>query len=444
MKGFIAVYLLTAFGVVGSLRTPVIGLGVYVLFAVLRPQYLWGFAGDMSNLSFIVGVAMLAGWMLRGFGEKRFGRGTTVVALLLVFLCWTTASAAQAIDTDVAFKWVTELLKIVAPFLVGVTMLSTSKQARWMIWLIVLAQAYISFEMNLSYYVDGYNRVADIGYGGMDNNSFGISLVATIGPTIALALTEKRWLARGAAAIAGVLILHCTLLTFSRGAMVGLLVVGVTAFVLMPKRPSYVLAMVVAALLTARLTGPQLMARYSTTFSEADERDDSAESRVSLWRDCLDVASKRPLFGVGPRNWPVVAEDYGWPPGKEAHSTWIQTSAEMGFPGALALLMFFSGAAIKLWLPGHQLPNESNRDAVLGARAVVMSIVGFVVAGQFVTLTGLEMPYYMTMIGVVVLKDLPRAAAVNQGSKACAGGIVGPQPGPAYKPSAVASVRTSV
>jgi hypothetical protein len=34
-----------------------------------------------------------------------------------------------------------------------------------------------------------------------------------------------------------------------------------------------------------------------------------------------------------------------------------------------------------------------------------MSLVGFAVAGQFVSLGGLEIPYYMTMIGVVLLKQ---------------------------------------
>ena len=441
MKGFIFIYLLTAFGVVGSLWTPLIGLFVYVAFAVLRPQYLWGFAGDMSNLSLIVGVAMLVGWALKGFGEVRLGRGRIVVALLLLFLLWTALSATQAISPETAYPWVIELLKIVAPVLVGVTMFKADKHARPMLWLIVIAQAYISYEMNLSYYVDHYNRVAQTGYGGMDNNSFGISLVTTIGPAIALTLSEKRWLGRAAAAGAGILILHCTLLTFSRGAMVGLLAVGITTFVLLPKRPSYVLAMVLAALLTLRLTGPELAARYSSAFAESDERDESAVSRFNLWRDCLTVASGRPLFGVGPRNWPVVASEYGWPEGKEAHSTWMQTAAEMGFPGVFAMLMFFVVAAVKLWPLAHRMPTDENRHLVTAARATVMSVAGFVVAGQFVTLPGLEIPYYMVMIGVIVLKDHPVAAAVRSANQASAGRLVGQPPGTAQASSAANSGR---
>ncbi|MCU1382485.1 MAG: putative O-glycosylation ligase, exosortase A-associated [Acidobacteria bacterium] len=439
MKGLIFVYVLTALGVFGSLRKPIIGLYVYIGFAVLRPQNLWAFAGDMSNLSLMVGVAMLAGWALNGFGEKRVGRGGIVVALLLLFLCWTSLSAVQAVNPDVAFTWVIELLKIVAPFLVGITLLDVKKDVRGLIWLIVIAQAYISLEMNLSYYVDGYNRARDAGFGGMDNNSFGISLVSTIGPTLALALTEKRWLLRAGAASCAVLILHATLLTFSRGAMIGLVAVGFTAFVLMPKRPSYMAVLALAGLLALRLTGPELLARYSTTVADEGDRDDSAESRFELWRDCLKVASESPLFGIGARNWPLVAARFGWPEGKEAHSTWMQTTAETGFPGVLSLLLFFGIAAVKVWPTAHRLPTEETRYQVAGARAVVMSIAGFVVAAQFVTLAGLEIPYYMAMIGVVILKDVPAAAEVRAAMPFSAARSTAPRPGLAFGTSRASS-----
>jgi hypothetical protein len=47
---------------------------------------------------------------------------------------------------------------------------------------------------------------------------------------------------------------------------------------------------------------------------------------------------------------------------------------------------------------------DENRYEVAMASGIIMCIVGFVVAGQFVSLAGLEIPYYVTMIGVVLLK----------------------------------------
>jgi O-antigen ligase len=411
MKGLVLIYLLTGLGAIGALWRPVFGLYIYVFFAVLRPHFLFGWAGNLSSISQIVGLGMIAGWALHGFGSWRLGRGRSVTAAFLYFAVWGWLSAVQGLDPASGFAWGLEVLKILVPFLVGVTTLSTPAQWRMMLWIIVGTQAYVSAEMNWSY-LGGWNQAA-VGYGGMDNNSFGISLVATLGPALALALTETSVARRIAAAACTALILHTVLLTFSRGAFVGLLAVGATMFLIMPKRPKYILALIVVALLTMRLVGPQLADRFATTFVESEERDLSSESRLQLWRDCIAVAVNHPIFGVGAGGWPLVASDYGWAPGKSAHSVWLQTLAETGFPGVGGLALFFGLAIVRL-RPLAQARNATNRLEAGVAMGVILSIVGFAVAGQFVTLTGLEIPYYTTMVGVVLLKGFAEREAVKK------------------------------
>jgi O-antigen ligase len=237
---------------------------------------------------------------------------------------------------------------------------------------------------------------------------------------MALGLGAKNWYERALAAVSSALILHTTLLTFSRGAMVGLLVVGATAFIMMPKRPKYLAVLALVGLIALRLTGPQLMARYATTVAEGEERDGSSESRLDLWRDCLKLAIEKPLFGVGPGNFPVVAASLGWTAGKQAHSVWMQQAAETGFPGVGLLFIFFALAVIKLWPLARARLTEESRGEIAVASGLIMSIVGFGVAGQFVSLGGLEIPYYAAMIGVVLLKQheaLISAAAPANGKQ---------------------------
>jgi probable O-glycosylation ligase (exosortase A-associated) len=420
VKGLVLVYLITAIGAIGAVWRPMVGLYAYVFFAVLRPHFLFGWAGNLSNISDIVGIAMIAGWTLKGFGSWKLGRGRSVTAALSIFTVWVWLSATQALDSSVAYPWGIEMMKILAPFLVGVTTLKTTAHWRTLLWVIVAAQAYVGAEMNLSY-LGGWNQAAS-GYGGMDNNSFGISLVATLGPAFALAMTEKRVTTRLMAAVCALVILHTVLLTFSRGAFVALLVVGATAFLIMPKRPIYVVTIILVALVTVRLIGPQLADRFATAFVASEERDESADSRVRLWRDCLDVALKRPMFGIGPRNWPLIAADYGWTRGKEAHSVWMQTLAETGFPGVGALALFFGLAIFRLWPLARSRLNATSRLEAGGAMGVILSIVGFAVAGQFVTLTGLEIPYYTTLVGVVLVKSAgEREAPATAGARWRAG-----------------------
>jgi len=407
MKGLILIYFITAVGSLAALRKPIIGLFIYVGFAVLRPQFIWGFAGDFSGISLYVGLATLAGWVFTGFGSKKIGPGKSIVITLILFSIWAALSATQAVDTNAAFNTLTPMMKFVVPFLIGVTLIETEQQSRQLLWVIVLAMGYVGFEMNLEY-VRGFN-IAGEGFGGMDNNCFGVALVTTIGPAIALGLGANTWKERAMAGAAAALILHTTLLTFSRGAMVGLLAVGVTAFIIMPKRPKYLATLAVVGLIALRLTGPQLMARYASTVANEEQRDDSAESRFQLWADCLKLTLERPVFGVGPANFPVVAESLGWTRGKEAHSVWMQQAAETGVPGVAALLLFFGIAIVKLWPVARARLTDANRGQVAVASGLIMSIVGFAVAGQFVSLAGLEIPYYTTMIGVVLLKQ--RAAA---------------------------------
>jgi probable O-glycosylation ligase (exosortase A-associated) len=411
VKGLIFVYVLTAFGTIAALRKPIIGLFVYVGFAVLRPQFLWGFAGNFEGISQLVGLATLVGWALHGCGSLKFGRGRSIVVALLVYAVWAALSAAQAVDTSIAYDELIGMAKWVMPFFIGATLIDTNDRARTLFWIIVIAQAYVAFNMNWEYWWHGYNNAAD-GFGGMDNNCYGVSLVTTLGPAFVLAIGTRKWWERGLAVVSAALILHTTLLTFSRGALVGLLAVGVATFLIIPKRPKQLAGLLVVALLALRLTGPQLAARYATTVADEEERDTSAESRVDLWRDCWKVAVGKPVFGVGPGNFKVIAASLGWTAGKQAHSVWMQTMAENGFPGVIALLMFFVIAAVKLWPIARSKITDENRNHVILATGIITSIVGFSVSGQFVSLAGLEIPYYVTMIGVSLLREVTQTTIV--------------------------------
>jgi O-antigen ligase len=121
---------------------------------------------------------------------------------------------------------------------------------------------------------------------------------------------------------------------------------------------------------------------------------------------------KHPL-GVGPDHWPLVAPEYGLGLGRAAHSTWLQVGAELGFPGLAALLLFYGLCIARLW------PLTRERSAVADpwlrhfARMVIASLAGFLCAAQFVTFYGVELPYYIALVGAGVLKLASLPARVN-------------------------------
>jgi O-antigen ligase len=178
----------------------------------------------------------------------------------------------------------------------------------------------------------------------------------------------------------------------------------------MRMQPKHYLLLALAVALMLRLAGSEVRDRFSSAFVDQAERDSSAQSRLDLWANCWDAIQKRPMLGMGPGHWPLIVVQYGWPPGKEAHTLWLQIGAEVGIPGLLLLLFFYTSTMVKLWpiARGRRyLVDPWLREA---AAMVVCGLFGFMISAQFVSLVGLELPYYATMIGAGALKlsSLPR------------------------------------
>jgi probable O-glycosylation ligase (exosortase A-associated) len=406
MKGLIFTYLLTVTGVVGGVFNPYIGLLVYVCLSIVQPPSMWPWAVSPESFSRLVALSMLAGWALRGFGNWRFGRAGTIVTMLLGYWMWMAGSAALAGNQKLAWSIVLFHAKIILPFLVGLTLIESPRQLKWLAWVIVLSQGYLAFELNLSFY-GGYNRVWEEGFAGMDNNTVAIAMVTSVGLAFFLGLgTNRLWL-QGLAFGSAALMAHVILFSYSRGGMLALALTGIMAFFLIPKKPRHYLAFALAVALALRLAGPEVRERFLTTFAESGARESSAQSRLDLWRDALDTALGRPVFGVGPDNWGLIASAYGWPEGKEAHSLWMQCAAELGFPGLLMLASFYGLCIVRLWPLTREetpVPDPWIRDA---ARMVIAALFGFAVSAQFVTIKMMEVQFYIALIGLGVLRLAP-------------------------------------
>jgi probable O-glycosylation ligase (exosortase A-associated) len=407
MKGLIFTYLLTYGGTLASLFDPFVGLLVYICFAIVRPEFMWFWSVPKGNYSRIVALGLLLGWALRGFGDWRFGRARGTVMALVAYATWTAVAVLWAEDQARAWRFVEAQSKIVLPFLVGITCIDSVRKLKQLAWVIVLSQGYVALEFNMIYY-QGYNRLAEEGFGGMDNNCNAIALVTCVGGAFFLGLHALGWWRKLLAFSAAGVMSHAVLFSNSRGGMLAFAVMGVAAFLVLPKKPSHYLMFAVACIVVARLAGPPVMARLSSTFEAPGGLDPSSESRLELWSACWDLMKQYPL-GVGPDQFPLFVDRYGFPRGKEGHTLWLQVGAELGFPGLLLLVYFYGSCVWRLW----PLTRESRpvADPWLRhlARMVVAGLIGFAVSAQFVSLKNLEAPYYLTLIGAGVLKlsDLP-------------------------------------
>jgi probable O-glycosylation ligase (exosortase A-associated) len=401
-KGLIFTYVLTYGGVIASIYQPYLGVLIYVCFAIIRPESMWYWAVPQGNYSRVVAIGLLVGWALHGFGNWNLGRARGIVIALLSFWAWMVLTALSAADQDVAWRYVEGQSKIFLPFVVGITVIDSLPKLKLLIWNIVLCQGYVALEMNLAYY-GGVNRAHEYGFGGMDNNCIAIAMVAGVGMAFFLGLDAGRWWQKALAWVAAALMGHTVLFSFSRGGILGLILTGLVAFVLIPKQPKHYLVLALAILLGLRLAGPQVQERFGQSFGDtAGSMEASAQSRLDLWAACLQSMQKQPL-GIGPDHWPLVAHEYGFTTGKHAHSLWLQLGAELGFPGLFCLLFFYGLCIARLW-PYTRKTSAASPWYRSVACMVIASLIGFMFTAQFVTLYGLELPYYVTLVGAGALR----------------------------------------
>jgi O-antigen ligase len=398
---------------------------------------MWAYSVPAANYSQLIAMALLVGWAARAFGRwreesglqeflpalgtfalravlsgvallvgcplKELGKAQLILSLLVHFWLWSVIALLFADDFAAGSGFVDSLTKILVIFIVGICTIDTTAKLKQLAWVIVLSQGFVAYELHLSYYLEGYNRLVEEDFGAMDNNCNAITAVTCVGLAFFLGLSSSRWWQKLLGAVISLLIAHVVLFSFSRGGQLALVIAGMVSVFLIPRKPAYYLAYVCVALLAVRLAGPEVRERFATIFADSSQRDASADSRLVLWSNCWDTMLKHPLLGVGPDHFPRIVHEYGWRRGKEAHTLWLQLGAELGFPGLIFVLGFFGVTIVQVWMLSRRqdLPDPWLQHV---GRMVVPSLIGFMVAAQFVSLKGLDLPYYVALIGAGALK----------------------------------------
>ena len=421
--GLIFTLLMTYGGAVVGLFRPFYGFLIYVSFSIIRPEALWHWSVPQGNYSRIIAVSFLLGWVFQGFGTARFAIGRGPAWCLAGFWLWALVSTVFCEHPEAGFAFLESMGKIVLPAIAGLTLISSWRQVYYLAWTIVLSFGYVAFDLNVSYF-EGFNRLQDVGFAGMDNNSLTIGLVTCAGYAFFLGLAEKITWRRYLAFACAALMTHAVFFSFSRGGMLGLCVLGAATVALIPKKPGNVALLGLGFAVALAMAGPQVLERFSTVTNNSitsssgeTELDWSSESRLHLWKICLEMTKESPLLGKGPDHFPLLVHRYRidstvknhFGQGKEAHTLWLQIAAELGVVGVLLLFAFYGLTVRSLWKYRRDDPDNDTEPINQGSttRMVCASLTGFLVSAQFVSLEGLEVPYYIAVSGIAALNLQP-------------------------------------
>jgi hypothetical protein len=176
------------------------------------------------------------------------------------------------------------------------------------------------------------------------------------------------------------------LLTFSRGAWIGLAVGGLVGLLLMlaqMRRRDIRLPLTVTLMGVIIVTGWWLNAYRPFVLARAGEGQESIElrsvaDRIVFTDFALRSIGERPILGVGIGNFPwrssyYIAETFYALRGDNVHHVYLLAWAELGTPGALMLV----GALIAAWISVLKRPRTPER-AVFLAVTAAFAAVGWV------------------------------------------------------------------
>ncbi len=354
----------------------VIGVGVFGATLYALPQYLFP-AIEPLRVGVITAALMylglLARWLLGGGAPTAGGlRGLGLVALLGVALL----SPAWSLDPAASRAASAELLKMGLAYVAVASLVDRPDRLRRVIGALALAAAVPAYHAVQNYLtgtdlLEGYRaRWAGLF---LDPNRLGMSLVAS-----ALLLVGLRPRAKSPVsqlAVAALLALQVTaiIVTYSRGAALGL-ATGFVVYVLSGRGSKVQSAAIVGAIAVALLAlAPERFWQRTETIATYEE-DASALGRIHAWKTAENILAARPFTGVGQAAFVPAWASYAPPEAGArayvAHNLFLEVAAELGIVALVGFLVLaFAALRGALRASGPRSPVREEGRAILAALA---------------------------------------------------------------------------
>ncbi|AKU91293.1 O-antigen ligase family protein [Vulgatibacter incomptus] len=373
-----------------------LGVGVFAITIWALPQYLFPIIGP-ARVGVVTAGLMAAGlagrWILGGAaptagGWRVLGLGAFAGAAALSPL-WSVDPASS--------QWAAgEALKMGLVFVSAASLLDTPTRVRNVAWAIALAgcvPAYYAVSNSLAGVdlLEGY-RARWVGTF-FDPNRLAMALVISAMLLLTLRSRLRNPVAR--AAVLGLLGLQlwAIVVTYSRGAILGL-AVGLLAFILAGRgsRTRSILVAGGVAIALLSLAPSRFWARTETIATY--EQDLSAQGRIDAWRTAGNILSRRPLTGIGAAAfttaWATYAPDDAGRHPYVAHNLFLEVAAELGIPTLVAFLALLAACIRGAWWA-----TEERSPVRLEARGLLASIAGYLVCQMF---AGFTLSFFLFLV----------------------------------------------
>ena len=398
---------------------PYFGVLMWTWVAYFNPhRFTWGVAYNFP-VAMLIGGVTLAGFP---FAKERNRRIFTSQTILLVILwswyCVTTLHVAydpifahHLADSKIELIRTSKILLMT--FLM-VWLITTKEQLRYLYLVITLSFGFFAVKGTLfALATGGQYRV----YGPPDsfledNNFLGLAFNMLLPMFYFMARNEQnKWLRR---------FLHlsffcavlATILTYSRGALLGL---GVVLICLAFKSKQKLLNGFLLLVFTwgVMIFAPgKWMDRMGNFFH--GHLDNSAELRLNAWRFAFELAKNNPITGGGLKTFtPELYQRFT--PGLEfagAHSIYFQTLAEHGFVGLILFLLLLATSLASLMSLRRQARSLPSAEWIIPyTHMLQISLLAYMISGAFLEFANFDL-FYQVIATIILLKILYRRELV--------------------------------
>ena len=385
----------------------------YAVLAGLLLTYIWRFhdlTGVVRSLR-IAAICTVLSWAFLLVQPRLSVLSRAVrlpyVALFLAFSVWGGFSVPFALDSELAWSgWFEAHFKTVTFFLFVISCLSSFAYVRLAILVQVLGGAVLAFFYIKSGFPQFYTPVPMY-----DRNDFALVMNVALPMGLFWAFSAPSATARKL--LWGIVLAFgaCIMMGQSRG---GFVTVAVTTL--------FTVSSVKGVKLRYRILPPILIGvslfflpaevqdRLSTLLNPTEDYNyNDSGGRVEIWKRGLGYLNDHKVLGVGWNNFPVAegtlsetAQTFGYAQNKAVHNSFLQVAVETGIPGFLLWVSMILVTMRRLLRLRRRLRKryhpDSVRDFVLCADFLLVSLIGFCIGAQFLT-----MAYFPILFGQVAL-----------------------------------------
>jgi probable O-glycosylation ligase (exosortase A-associated) len=382
------------------LKRPWFGIIVWTWLGFMNPHRLsWGFAQTMP-VAMIVALTTLIGMLLSR--EPKKVPWTRESLLLLLFVLWMTLTTFFAQFPTFAWEQWEKVAKIQLMIFVAMMLITSRERLHLLVWTIAVSIGFYGVKGGIFTILHGgVHRVygPDGTFIG-DNNSMGMALTMTIPLMYYLYQESSRRYVRLGLLAAMVLTALAAFGTHSRGALLGMVAMGVVLW--WKSRHKIFMAIVVAAgAATVFLFMPQEWFDRMMTI-KTYEADASVQGRFYAWNNAYNIAVER-FFGGGFETFRGNID---------AHSIYFEVLGEHGFVG----LALFIALGLFSWMAASRIRRQTEKsdDMAWMARLMRMtqvSLVAYATAGAFLGMAYYDYAYNLVLIVIVCTAILAQSAS---------------------------------